>query len=118
MFKIYQIHETGGEYEDFFDYIVGSYLHKEKAKQELEKFKDALSERRMHYQKCSDCPAQCGCLEDEIDEIRESCDCFAAEDADYESFIWFCKNAVHSYDASVRYEVEEVDVDDEEGNKI
>lgn len=28
MFKIYQIHELGGEYEDNFDNIVGSYLHK------------------------------------------------------------------------------------------
>lgn len=113
MIKIYQIHETGGEYEDYFDNIVGSYLHKEKAKQELEKFKDALSERRMYYQKCSDCPAQFGCLEDEIDEIRESCDCFAAE-FDDESLIEFCKNAVYSYDESVRYEIEEADVDDEE----
>lgn len=30
MFKIYQIHERGGAYEDYFDYIVGSYLHKKK----------------------------------------------------------------------------------------
>ena len=27
---------------------------------------------------------------------------------------WFCKNAVNSYDESVRYEVKEVDVDDDE----
>ena len=40
MFTIYQIHERGGAYEDFFDYIVGSYLHKEKA--EREKERDAL----------------------------------------------------------------------------
>ena len=31
MIKIYQIHEKGGGCEDNFDYIVGSYLHKEKA---------------------------------------------------------------------------------------
>ena len=112
MIKIYQIHETGGEYEDRFDNIVGSYLHKEKSKQELEKFKDALSERRMYYQKCSNCSAQFGCSVSEIDKIRKRCDRFASED--YESFIWFCKNAVDSYDESVRYEVEEVDVDDDE----
>lgn len=112
MIKIYQIHETGGEYEDCFDNIVGSYLHKEKAKQELEKFKDALNERRMYYQKCSDCPAQFGCLEDEIDEIRENCDHFSTEND--ESLIVFCKNAVYSYDESVRYEIEEADVDDKE----
>ena len=112
MFKIYQTHERGGAYEDRFDHIVGSYLRKEKAERELKKFNDALNERYAYYQKCSDCPAQFGCLKDKIDEIRESCDCFAAED--YESFIWFCKNAVRSYNEDVRYEIEEVDVDEEE----
>ena len=112
MFKIYQIHEKGGRWEDSFDYIVGSYLHKEKAERELEKFNDALNERRVRYQKCLDCSARFGCSVDEVDKIRKRCDCFASED--YESFIWFCKNAVDSYDKSVRYEVEEVDVDDDE----
>ena len=112
MFTIYQIHEQGGEYEDRFDHIVGSYLHKEKAERELEKFNDALNERRVYYQKCSNCSAQFGCSVSEIDKIRKRYDCFASED--YESFIWFCKNAVDSCDESVRYEVEEVDVDDDE----
>lgn len=100
MFTVYQIHEKGGEYEDRFDYVVGSYLHKEKAERELE-----------NYKKCSNCPAQFGCSESEIDKIRESCDCLAMEDD--EPFIWFCKNAVGSYDNSW-YEIEAVDVDDEE----
>lgn len=113
MFKIYQIHETGGEYEDYFDNIVGSYIHKERSERELERFNNELNERHMYYQKCSDCPAQFGCLSDEIDEIRESCDHFSAE-GDDESLIVFCKNAVYSYDESVRYEIEEADVDDEE----
>ena len=112
MFKIYQIHERGGEYEDRFDNIVGSYLHKERAERELEKFKDALNERCVCYQKCSNCSAQFGCLEDEIDEIRENCDYFSTEDD--ESFIVFCKNAVCSYDENARYEIEVVDVNDEE----
>lgn len=112
MFKIYQIHEKGGGYEDNFDYIVGSYLRKEKAERELKKFNDALNERYAYYQKCSNCSAQFGCLEDEIDEIRENCDHFSTEND--ESLIVFCKNAVYSYDESVRYEVEEVSVDEEE----
>ena len=111
MIKIYQIHETGGEYEDCFDNIVGSYLHKEKAKQELEKFNEVLNEQYMYYQKCSNCPAQFGCSESEIDKIKESCDCFAMEDD--ESFIGFCKNAVYSYDENTCYEIEEISVDEE-----
>ena len=114
MFKIYQIHERGGEYEDRFDHIVGSYLHKEKAERELEKFNDALNERHARYQKCSNCSAQFGCSVSEIDRIRERCDRFSAEDEDDESFIGFCKNAVFSYDRDTRYGIEEVGVDEEE----
>ena len=114
MFKIYQIHERGGAYEDRFDHIVGSYLHKEKAERELEKFNDALNERHARYQKCSNCSAQFGCSASEIDRIREGCDHFSAEDEDDESFIGFCKNAVYSYDRNTSYEIEEVSVDDEE----
>ena len=112
MFKIYQIHKKGGEYEDRLDHIVGSYLHKERAERELKKFNDALNERYARYQKCSNCSAQFGCSVDEIDEIRESCDHFSTEND--ESLIVFCKNAVYSYDENARYEIEEVDVDEEE----
>lgn len=113
MFTIYQIHEISGEYEDYRDTIVGSYLHKERAERELKKFKNALNERRIYYHKCSDCPAQFGCLSDEIDKIRENYDCFAAE-FDDESLIEFCKNAVYSCDENASYDIEEADVDDEE----
>ena len=112
MFKIYQIHERGGAYESRFDHIVGSYLHKEKAERELEKFNDVLNERCARYQKCSNCSAQFGCSVSEIDKIRKRCDRFASED--YESFVGFCKNAVCSYDRNTRYEIEEVSVDEEE----
>ena len=114
MFTIYQIHERGGAYEDCFDHIVGSYLHKEKAERELEKFNDALNERHARYQKCSNCSAQFGCSASEIDRIRERCDRFSAEDEDDESFIGFCKNAVYSYDRDTRYGIEAVGVDEEE----
>ena len=114
MFKIYQIHERGGAYEDRFDHIVGSYLHKGKAERELEKFNDALNERHARYQKCSNCSAQFGCSASDIDRIRERCDRFSAEDEDDGSFIGFCKNAVCSYDRDTRYIIEEVGVDEEE----
>ena len=115
MFKIYQIHEKGGGCEDNFDYIVGSYLHKEKAERELEKLNEALNGQYMYYQKCSKCPAQFGCSESEIDKIKENCDHFSTENDG--SLVVFCKNTVYSYDESVRYEVEEVDVDDNEDVK-
>lgn len=85
MFKIYQIHKMSGEYEDYCDVIVGSYLHKEKAERELEKFSNTLN----------------------------------ASEEDGETFIRLYNNTVYSYDESVRYEIEEVDVDDEmEGGRM
>ena len=49
MFKIYQIHEMGGEYEDRFDNIIGSYLRPELADAELEKLIDAEKDRMTCY---------------------------------------------------------------------
>lgn len=80
MFKIYQIHKMSGEYKDYCDVIVGSYLHKEKAERELEKFSNTLN----------------------------------ASGKDGETFMIY-NNTVYSYDESVYYEIEEVDVDDEMG---
>ncbi len=49
MFTIYQIHERGGEYEDRFDYVVGSYLHKEKAERELKRLVDEENDRMAYF---------------------------------------------------------------------
>lgn len=49
MFKIYQIHEMGGEYEDRFDNVVGSYLHKERAERELERLVDKENDRMAYF---------------------------------------------------------------------
>lgn len=35
--KIYQLHEYKGEWEDFRDIIIGSYLRKQRAEEELAK---------------------------------------------------------------------------------
>lgn len=53
---IYQLHKYGGEWEDSFDYIIGSYLKKEKA--EEEKIKAETEEKKLaeQNQKCNRCP--------------------------------------------------------------
>lgn len=112
MFTIYQIHKQGGECDEYFDNIVCSYLHKGKAEQELKKLNDSLNEQYAHYQKCLKCPAKFGCLAGRIDKIIENCDCFEPGE-DRVTGLLFCKNAVYSYGENVRYEIEEVDVDEE-----
>lgn len=54
--KIYQLHEYSGEWEDFRDYIIGSYLTKERA--EEEKVRAELREKELseHSAKCARCP--------------------------------------------------------------
>ena len=54
--KIYQIHKTGGEWEDFYDIIVGSYLSKEKAEKELEVQQNHEQMLRDQSSKCASCP--------------------------------------------------------------
>ena len=52
--KIYQIHEYGGEWEDRYDYILGSYLSKEKAITE----KERLEKEEEQVRKCQKCYRQ------------------------------------------------------------
>ena len=54
--KIYQLHEYSGCYEDFHDYIIGSYLKKERAEEEKVKAEAKEKELLMHSKKCNNCP--------------------------------------------------------------
>jgi hypothetical protein len=53
---IYQLHEYTGQWEDYCDYVVGSYLKKERA--EKEKIKAQINEKELIEQskKCVNCP--------------------------------------------------------------
>ena len=54
--RIYQIHKCGGQWEDSYDYIVGSYLKKERAEEEKVKLEAEEQELRDQSQKCNECP--------------------------------------------------------------
>lgn len=63
--KIYQIHKTGGEWEDRYDMIVGSYLNLNKAKEEKERLQVEEHTRVLQAQKCDKCPLYCKYLSTE-----------------------------------------------------
>lgn len=65
--KIYQIHKYGGEWEDYHDYIVASYLLEEKALVE----KEQLEKEEEYLRKCNSCPLYY-CWDD-CDEKCEEC---------------------------------------------
>ena len=117
--KIYQIHETGGCWEDYYDYIVASYLSEEKALEEKERLEKEEELRR----KCKSCPLYF--CEDECDLDCEKVMKKRAENAKaycdrYETFDKD-KHDLEEYDDSERcinyyygedsyYKIEEVEV--------
>lgn len=54
--KIYQLHECGGEWEDRYDIIIGSYLRKERAEEEKSKAEAKEIELIKHSKRCNACP--------------------------------------------------------------
>ena len=54
--KIYQLHKYSGEWEDFRDHIIGSYLRKERAKEEKAKSEAREKELVEQSNKCDACP--------------------------------------------------------------
>ena len=63
--KIYQLHEYSGEWEDYCDRIISSYLRKERA--EEEKIKAETKEKKLveRGKKCCHCPF----LEESFDKV-------------------------------------------------
>lgn len=82
--KIYQIHECGGEWEDYYDYIVGSYLSRGKAVA----VKEQLEVSEVEATKCNKCPLlycpdecnlKCGtkeCEKHAINEAKKYCNSY------------------------------------------
>ena len=54
--KIYQLHKYGGLCEDSYDYIIGSYLRKERAEEEKNKAETKEKESVEQGIKCFSCP--------------------------------------------------------------
>lgn len=112
--KIYQIHEIGGEYEDYFNYIVGTYLYKDKAELEMRKLIEIEEARQNKYAKCQNCPVNDFDIiaDDRFDVICKACQEYCdnadiIEDDEYDEF--FCKNQAMYWDDK-NYELKEVEV--------
>ncbi len=54
--KIYQLHKYGGHWEDYRNYIIGSYLRKERAEEEMAKAQDEELQKQLLEKQCSNCP--------------------------------------------------------------
>lgn len=107
-FKIYQIHEYGGQWEDSYDYIVGSYLSKEKAEVEKDRLVKEEQDLLDLYTKCCNCPLYSD------DKMKEYCDRYEPFDKNKHSLDEFdgdeyCVNLAWYHDDSY-FKIEEVEV--------
>lgn len=109
--KIYQLHKYGGEWEDSFDYIIGSYLRKERAEEEKTKAELKDEENRKLSRHCSNCPLTDGwSLNDEVAKKCEKyCDKFKYVDMGDDGFD--CDNYT-AYWCDVYFRIEEVEVEE------
>lgn len=109
--KIYQLHEYSGEWEDFRDYIIGSYLRKERAEEEKTRAELKAKDITEQGKKCIDCPF----LEEDFSDIddllaRHSgyCSKVKLEQSDYGMD---CENYYVPWDEP-SFEIKEVEVEE------
>ena len=110
---IYQIHEYSGEYEDYRDVIVGSYLNKEKAKAKIEELQHIEAERQIKSDHCSLCPIlDNDVIDDTFDVVVKRCSMYCRDAKITEDrFGYDCKNYCFGWDEAT-YEIEEIEVEE------
>ena len=105
--KIYQLHKYGGEWEDAYDYIIGTYSLKKRAEEEKLKAEAKENELREQHNKCDNCPY----LYDAYitnDELLSYCSKAKLEKNEYDNDI-DCQNYTTHWDDAY-FKIEEVEV--------
>ena len=113
--KIYQLHKYSGEYEDFSDRIIGSYLRKERAEEEKIKAENAEKLKIEHSRRCTNCPLiECSSTDPEYmikKLLKEHPDfCPDVKLYDISSYIE-CENYRLHFDEAT-FEIKEVEVEE------
>ena len=104
---IYQLHKYSGEWEDFRDRIVGSYLRKERAIEEKNRLEAEESKLIEQSRKCGKCPY----LYDYFianEKLLEYCSNAKLEEYDDDID---CDNYYQHYDEAT-FKIEEVEVEE------
>ena len=106
--KIYQIIEATGCYEDYYEYVVGTYLHKQKAENELARLKASIPD-------CDDCPYS---EEGQESPLETNCQFHKPKYINHNDGwapYYECENCIDSYDAP-SYKMKEYEVIDDENS--
>lgn len=107
--QVYNLIEFGGEYEDYYEHLVGCYLSKEKAEQD----KKFLEEKEREVQKKRELCNRCPCEYDAKTEDKEQalCEDCSLKVEVYDEERYYCENSCISYDNKY-YIIKLVDVID------
>lgn len=108
--KIYQLHEYSGEWEDFHDYIIGSYLRKERAEEEKAKKEAKEAELIKRSHKCNNCPFIE--TDEDIGDLLlmypDYCSSIKLEKYDdYDENVYYCDNHYYHWDEATFKIIEE-----------
>lgn len=109
--KIYQLHEYSGEWDCFQDIIIGSYLKKERAEEEMEKAKTKEKYLMAHSDKCRLCPfleKSHFYLDDLLSEYPDYCSEIKLRKSDYGLD---CENYYLKFEEST-FEIKEIKVEE------
>ena len=110
---IYQLHEIGGEWENYYDHIIGSYLKKERAKEEKIKAEQKEKSRQERHIKCCNCPILDNNVQaDTLEYTKHICGNYCSIAKIYEDkFGYDCKNYECNWDKS-EFRIIEVEVEE------
>lgn len=112
--KIYQVHESGGEWEDSYDCIVKSCLEKEKAEEYKKQYEEVLEEILKNSGICNECPLCSGCGSIiTAEELTDYCKRVVVDDFKIENGeVVECEKYEFVYNDDTSYEIVEVDVEE------
>ena len=111
--KIYQVHGYGGEWEDSYDYIIGSYLSEKRAYEEMNEFIEEEEYLRELHEKCIHCPLFVHNEEFSKEDVGRYCDKYEPFDKSKHNIDNYdddlCVNLNWNHEDSYYY-IEEVEV--------
>ena len=110
--KIYQLHKCGGEWEDSYDFIIGSYLKKERAEQAKAEAEENEKKSKRKAWRCRNCPFLKKDNVAEVEDILPYYDGYCSE-MKLEDSPWGinCDNYYYLYSES-DFEIVEVEVEE------
>lgn len=109
--KIYQLHKYSGEWEDFRDIIIGSYLRRERAEEEKTKAETKEEILIEHNDRCADCPflyASMAAIDGLIEEYPNYCNEAKLHEDEYGID---CDN-YYSHWTESTFEIKEIEVEE------